>query len=417
MVFNVFPDRPYQICRKTPCFSYGDIRHTLIFVSNCLFFRAKRGEISVWNFPGKGGDVVQLALSLRLYPDRDQAGLLKSVLKEYIAVVNDLTEYMNGQDSQVRLTSKSFQASLPSALKAQAIRDARSVFRKARKTGILPVLRKPVAIWNNQNWMLVDDTVRFPVWKDGKSHRIAVRFACPEGVEMDVLMGLVMGDQSAMRIVQKGNRWFAQIVVDIPCNVAIDSGESMGVDLGIKCPAVAVTSTGKCRFLGNGRQRKYVRRRYHERRKRLGKARKLNAIRKSKDKEQRWMRDQDHKLSREIVNFAVANDIGLIKLETLDGIRKRCTRPTRKSRKNKEDLQKAAWNLCLNSWSFYRLCSFIEYKAELAGISVEYIDPRYTSQTCPVCGRRNHAQDRRYRCSCGFKCHRDLVGAMNILVA
>ena len=360
---------------------------------------------------------MQLVLSLRLYPDSNQAGLLESVLKEYIAVVNDLTEYMNGQGFQVKLTSKSFQASLPSALKAQAIRDARSVFRKARKTGILPVLRKPVAVWNNQNWMLVDDTVRFPVWKDGKSYRIAVRFACPEGAEMDVLMGLVLGDQSAMRIVQKGNRWFAQIVVDIPCNVSIDSGESMGVDLGIKSPAVAVTSTGKCRFLGNGRQRKYVRRRYHERRKRLGKAKKLNVIRKSKDKEQRWMRDQDHKLSREIVDFAVANDIGLIKLETLDGIRKHCTRPTRKSRKNKEDLQKAAWNRCLNSWSFYRLCSFIEYKAELAGILVEYIDPRYTSQTCPVCGRRNHAQDRRYRCSCGFKCHRDLVGAMNILVA
>ncbi|ELK40574.1 transposase, partial [Brevibacillus agri BAB-2500] len=44
-------------------------------------------------------------------------------------------------------------------------------------------------------------------------------------------------------------------------------------------------------------------------RKALGKKKKVNAIRSSKDKEQRWMKDQDHKVSRAIVNFAKDNKI------------------------------------------------------------------------------------------------------------
>jgi len=68
----------------------------------------------------------------------------------------------------------------------------------------------------------------------------------------------------------------------------------------------------------------------------------------------------------------------------------------------------------LHTWSFYRLATFIEYKAKLAGIEVEYVDPAYTSQICPICGRIQHAKDRNYICRCGFHTHRDLLGAINI---
>ncbi|MCR8998131.1 transposase, partial [Brevibacillus laterosporus] len=39
------------------------------------------------------------------------------------------------------------------------------------------------------------------------------------------------------------------------------------------------------------------------------------------------------------------------------------------------------------------------------------------SQTCPSCSERNKAQDRTYKCTCGFHTHRDRVGAMNIRYA
>ncbi len=90
----------------------------------------------------------------------------------------------------------------------------------------------------------------------------------------------------------------------------------MGIDLGLKVPAVAVTDNEKVRFFGNGRQNKYKKRKFRSERKALGKKKKLNAIRNSKDKEQRWMKDQDHKVSRAIVNFAKENKISVIRLET-----------------------------------------------------------------------------------------------------
>ena len=68
----------------------------------------------------------------------------------------------------------------------------------------------------------------------------------------------------------------------------------------------------------------------------------------------------------------------------------------------------------LHTWSFYRLAQFIEYKAALAGIQVEYVDPKYTIQICPQCKAKNKVKDRNYTCECGFKSHRDRVGAINI---
>ena len=125
------------------------------------------------------------------------------------------------------------------------------------------------------------------------------------------------------------------------------------------------------------------------------------AVVKTNNKEQRIMKDTDHKLSREIVNTAKAHDISVIKLERLQNIRS----TTRTSRKN---------NHSLHTWSFYRLATFVEYKAKLAGIKVEYVDPAYTSQICPICGSIQHAKDRNYICRCGYQTHRDLLGAINI---
>ena len=71
-------------------------------------------------------------------------------------------------------------------------------------------------------------------------------------------------------------------------------------------------------------------------------------------------------------------------------------------------------NRSLNSWSFYRLTKFIEYKATLAGIRLVYVNPYKTSQRCPICGETHKAKDRRYECECGFHAHRDVVGAINI---
>ncbi|MDQ2087836.1 transposase [Herbivorax sp. ANBcel31] len=104
------------------------------------------------------------------------------------------------------------------------------------------------------------------------------------------------------------------------------------------------------------------------------------------------------------MNFAIQNNVSEIRMEKLANIRNMA----RTSRKNEKNLR---------TWSFYRLAQYIEYKALLEGIRVEYVNPAHTSQICPSCGKLNKAKDRTYKCACGYKNHRDLVGARNIINA
>src|SRR2546425_6426020 len=120
------------------------------------------------------------------------------------------------------------------------------------------------------------------------------------------------------------------------------------------------------------------------------------------------MKQINHQLSRQIVNDADAQGVCVIKLEALAGIRAGTTSTSRRANARKNNRMK-------NTWSFYQLSAFITYKAERLGITVEQVDPAYTSQECPACGKHNKAQDRTYHCSgCGWKGHRDAVGAIAV---
>ena len=343
---------------------------------------------------------MKITIQLKLKPTQEQQALIEATLCEYIRLANECLADMVTFNEYGKLTSKNVSAELPSTLKGQSISDARSAFRRYRKTGVEPIFRKPVAVWNNQNYRIEKKALVFPVLLLGKSQRIHVKAIIPEKT-FDFLAARKKG---TLRITQKNGKFIAQVSVEADEQILSAATGVMGVDLGLKCPAVCYTDTGKVKFIGSGRKNKYIRRRFKEKRRRLGKAKKLNAIKKLQNKEQRIMQDTDHKLSREIVNFAVQNGVGTIKMEKLANIRS----TARKSRKNEHNL---------HTWSFYRLASFIEYKAKLAGIRVKYVDPAYTSQTCPICGTRNHAKDRNYKCSCGYHCHRDIVGAINICAA
>jgi len=301
-------------------------------------------------------------------------------------------------NSFLKLSSKHVHAQLPSSVRAQAVLDAKSVYSKYRKTKIKSALKKPVCIWNNQNWALKNGILRFPVLINNKSVRIKTPILLTT-YQLEQLKGKL----GTLRITKKSGKWTAQIAV-LVANLHNSGTGVLGVDLGLKCPAVAVTKEGKTRFFGNGRENKYMKRKFRSLRKNLGKAKQPKVIKRLGNKEQRWMQDKDHKISRQIINFAIWEKVGIIRLEKLSGIRQ----TARTSRKNERNL---------HTWSFYRLARYIEYKAILLGIKVEYVNPRYTSQICPECGEKNKARDRLYKCSCGFKTHRDRVGAMNIIKA
>lgn len=361
---------------------------------------------------------MQLSETVKLYLTREQKSLITATMAEYISTVNSLVSDATNGISISKYTTADVKANLPSALTNQCIRDAKSIVKKYTKAcrdadrknaqlakqgknikviATIPVLRKPCCYINNQNYKVNGDYIEFPVLVNGKSKRLSVKAKLTDNQKSIFASSKL----DTMRIICKNNKIVAQIVYEVAEPVYDGEGNVMGVDLGIKCPAVSYTSDGSVKFYGNGRKNKYMRRHYAYLRKKLQKAKHIDAVKRINDKEQRIMRDIDHKLSHDIIATAVAHDVKVIKLERLANIRS----TTRTSRKN---------NHSLHNWSFYRLAQFIEYKAKLAGITVEYVNPAYTSQTCPVCGHVHHANDRNYVCQCGFHIHRDVLGAMNI---
>lgn len=362
---------------------------------------------------------MQLSETVKIYPTEYQKTLIIETMAEYIDTVNRLVSDAVSGHSIAKTTTADINANLPSALANQCIRDAKSVVKKhykachkeilknrslakhgsniRTKAPNLPILKKPCCYINNQNFKIKDNAIEFPVMIDVKSKRISVPVKLTER-QKSLFSDAKFG---TMRIVIKNHRLVAQIVYEIVEPELKTDGNIMGIDLGIKCPAVSYCSDGSVKFYGNGRRNKYMRRHYVYLRKKLQTSKKMKAVKRINDKEQRIMCDIDHKLSHNIVEIAITHNVKVIKLEQLQNIRS----TARTSRKN---------NHSLHNWSFYRLAQFIEYKARLAGILVEYINPAYTSQTCPMCGHIHHADDRNYICKCGFHIHRDLLGAMNI---
>ncbi|MED1694886.1 hypothetical protein P4U84_23740, partial [Brevibacillus agri] len=87
------------------------------------------------------------------------------------------TQHIDVFPSQDKMRATDSSASLPSAVKNQAIKDAKSVFKKAKKSKFttVPVLKKPVCIWNNQNYSFDFTHISMPIMIDGKVTKTPIR--------------------------------------------------------------------------------------------------------------------------------------------------------------------------------------------------------------------------------------------------
>ena len=215
---------------------------------------------------------MKLAVQLKLLPTETEAKLLDATAKQYITLINEILDCAIACDEMPKLSSSKLKAPLPSALKDQCRLDAKGKF---------PLLKKPVIVWNNQNYTVGKDYIAMPFFVDGKSRKMKIAAIVPD----EVFEILSTSKRGTLRITKKGNKYIAQIAYEKAEAPLMDGQAIMGVDLGIKCPAVSVTSNSKTKFYGNGRQNKFVRRRYAKRRKKLGKAKKQKAICKSRNKE------------------------------------------------------------------------------------------------------------------------------------
>ena len=128
------------------------------------------------------------------------------------------------------------------------------------------------------------------------------------------------------------------------------------------------------------------------------------AIYKLSVKTDRQILDCVHKISKLYLDYCIENGISKVYYGDLDS----CTRNT-SDKINNFVGQK------LNDWCYGLLTLQLENKLTRYGIELVKVSEAYSSQTCPHCGHRHKPVGRNYECVCGYKQHRDVVGAMNIL--
>jgi putative transposase len=226
--------------------------------------------------------------------------------------------------------------------------------------------------------------------------------------------------KSATLVKRKDGSYSIQICVEAEPSPPQRTGRVLGVDLGRT--DIAHTSDGDN---WNGQQLNRVRDHYSRLRAvlqrkaskgtRSSRRRCRELLQRLSGKERRFQSRQrcvaktwvNHRISKAIVSRAKATNSALA-LEDLTGIRERVNQQPR----SKTERRRA------NSWAFYQLRQFLEYKALRAGVALILVPPAYTSQTCHRClhihpdPAQSYRSGKKFKCGhCGWEGDADLNGA------
>jgi putative transposase len=210
--------------------------------------------------------------------------------------------------------------------------------------------------------------------------------------------------QGQADLLYREDTFYLAVTIDLPMPLPAETGEVLGVDLGIV--NVAVDSDGEPH---TGEAIRKCRARCLKLRQGLQQAGTKSAkrhLRKAKRKESRFVTWANHNISKKLVQKASLGQRALA-LEDLTGIRERTRATVTKSQRYERI-----------SWAFFQLRQFIAYKAALAGIPLILVNARNTSRTCPECGhcaKENRRSQSEFLCvKCGFQANADFVGATNV---
>lgn len=211
------------------------------------------------------------------------------------------------------------------------------------------------------------------------------------------------------KLVYKHNCFFLHIPMTKEVSEMNESSiqQVVGVDFGMNFLATTYDSQGKSSFF-NGRPIKHKHAHYKQLRKQLQRRQTASArqrLKKIGQRENRWMQDVNHQVSKALVTQYGTNTLFVI--EDLTGIRAATERVRLHHRYQSV------------SWTFFQLRKMLEYKASLQGSKVIAVDPSYTSQTCPKCGHTEKAnrikKKHTFQCkSCSYTSNDDRIGAMNL---
>ena len=174
--------------------------------------------------------------------------------------------------------------------------------------------------------------------RDGRYYlHIQIKDDAPDSLVTDKVIGIDLGRRD-IAVTSEGSKWDGKHIQQVR-----DKFSQVRASLQKKAPKGTRTTRRRCREILkrlSGRERRY----------------------------QQWL---NHNISRSVVRRAVELSAS-IAIEDLTGIRER----TNEQPRNKTERRRS------NSWAFYQMRLFIEYKALGAGVRVIPISPAYTSQMC-----------------------------------
>ena len=352
--------------------------------------------------------LVTLTSKVRILPDKKAADLLVETMRAYTSACNYVSRHVfSSHQLQLRHLHDDLYRDIRArfSLRSQM---AESVIRtvSARYKSLLSS-RKPLKqirfskpqydlVWNRD--YVLKDCVFSVNTLEG---RRKIQFLRP-GSSLDGKLGTA-------KLVYRHGLFFLHVSVTHEVRDVDDReiANVVGIDRGIRFLAAAYDSQGKTAFFPGGRI-KAKRAHYAALRKELQQVGTPSARRRLKAigrRENRWMRDVNHCISKALVEQHPADT--LFVLEDLTGIRRATERIKQKDR------------YVSVSWSFYDFEQKLMYKASMHEQKVIRVNPAYTSQTCPCCGHIDKAsRDKRrhvFRCTCcGYTSNDDRIAAMNL---
>lgn len=213
----------------------------------------------------------------------------------------------------------------------------------------------------------------------------------------------------SLKMLQLRGKWYIHLsaTTAIPEFEAEQAVHVVGIDRGLRFLAACYDEKGKS-ILFSGQKILRKRRKYKKLRAELqakGTKSAKRRLKKIGQRENRWMSDVNHRLTKTLIDHYGSNTI--YALEDLTDVRF----ATEKSPKDQR--------YEMLSWAFYQFEQFLTYKANLNSSAVVKVPAKYTSQRCPKCGRihkdnRDH-ELHLYTCDkCGYKSNDDRLAAMNI---
>lgn len=347
---------------------------------------------------------MMLNVQIKLLPDAEQAETLLSTMRAFNAATNYAVgvAFDLGCTSKIELQKHVYRTirdrfGIPADMAVRVIAQAVEAL-KPDKT-VLPVFRDlasvPYSHGKNYGFKGID-RVSLQVVPSGRQ---VMPFVCGEYQRQWLIAKRGQAD-----LIHRDGMFFLHVVVEFPDVEQGVVADYLGVDLGIV--NIATDSDGKehtgakvekVRKRSNRARQTYQRRGTRSARRRL---------RKLAKRQGRFQRNENHRISKEIVAKAKALGSG-IALEDLTGIRDRCEATANRALRRR-----------LGNWGFFQLRQFVTYKAKQQGVPVVLVDPRYTSQTCNACGHRERANRKnqsQFCCKqCGHSCNADHNGARNV---